>query len=57
MDECTAVGFEQMYDPDSIACRTDAWVRKRESVEASDLRWLIVEQGAVTSPVLANWRT
>ena len=25
-DECAAGSFDQIYDPNSIACRTDAWM-------------------------------
>ena len=51
-NECTAGSFDQRYDPDSIACRIDAWRWEVEGVEMSDLRRLIGEQGAVTSPDL-----
>ena len=26
MDECTAGSLDQLYDPDSMACRIDAWI-------------------------------
>ena len=31
-DGCTAGSFDQMYDPNSIACLIEAWIRGIERV-------------------------